>query len=422
MRFQPLIKFVRFVSLTQYAAEGGPVRRDLFAEGEDGTYIADTALLIRLVNTKLQLTADGPRGEGWKWVLVQPEVDHAFVSRHRRLNAPVIPLAAVAESQLQTLQQQRDAIEEGSDDDELVEQADELDEQMRLIRLHRQYDYSAEMKASSGVIVSVGSNGEPHLLYGLLRKEDEAALAQTAQADGARGHNASQPDAIAERRPPYSVALVESLTQYKTAAIAIELSRRPLIALAALVHGLILNELGLDLELYRERSSIRISSRQADLRGATDSTAVSGLDLMKINWAKQFPNTAPALWNWCLEQTQEKLLELLAYCVSRTVDGVEFKSDNDPQRLQHADAVARALGCDMTKWFTPTASNFYSRVLKARIADALAEAGKPVNADGLKQKKVDLASQAEASTTGTGWLPEPVRVSPRIRQTDGDGD
>ncbi|MDQ2775039.1 MAG: hypothetical protein M3Y57_09000, partial [Acidobacteriota bacterium] len=29
-------KFVRFVSLTQYAAEGGPVRRDLFAEGEDG--------------------------------------------------------------------------------------------------------------------------------------------------------------------------------------------------------------------------------------------------------------------------------------------------------------------------------------------------------------------------------------------------
>ncbi len=122
------------------------------------------------------------------------------------------------------------------------------------------------------------------------------------------------------------------------------------------------------------------------------------------------------------EQTQEKLLELLAYCVSRTVDGVEFKNDNDPQRLQRADAVARALGCDMTKWFTPTASNFYSRVSKARIADALAEAGKPVDADGLKQKKVDLASQAEASTTGTGWLPEPVRVSPRIRQTDGDGD
>jgi ParB family chromosome partitioning protein len=375
------------------------------------------------VNATLQLTADGLKSEGWKWVLIQPELDHAFVSRHRRLNAPVLPLTADAEAQLEALQQQRDAIEarfiqqsdedddRDGEDDELVEQADQLDEQMRLTRLHREYHFSAKMKASSGVIVSVGNDGQPHLIQGLLRKEDEAALAQTGQPIDLAGHDAPQQDQVAEDAPTYSAALVESLTQYKTAAIAIELSRQPLMALAALVHGLILNEFGLDLQLYRERSSIQISSRQADLRGASDSTAVSSLDLMKINWAKEFPDTAPALWDWCLRQPQEKLLELLAYCVARTVHGVESKNDNDPQRLRHADALARALGCDMKKWFTPTASNFFSRVSKSQIADALAEAGKPVNADGLKLKKAELAGKAELSITGTRWLPEPRRIS-----------
>jgi ParB family chromosome partitioning protein len=416
-------KLVRFVGVARYEAEGGTVRRDLFAAGEDGTYIVDTALLTRLVNATLQLIADGLQGGGWKWVLIQPEIDHAFVSRHRRLNAPILPFTAEAEAQLQTLQQQRDAIEErfsqesdedddrDGEDDELVEQADQLDEQMRLIRLHREYHFSAEMKASSGVVVGVGNDGQPHLIQGLLRKEDEAALAKTAQPDDAGCHDAQLPDEIAEDAPTYSAALVESLTQYKTAAIAIELSRQPLMALAALVHGLILNEFGLDLQLYRERSSIQISSRQADLRGASDSTAVSSLDLMRINWAKVFPNTAPALWDWCLQQPQDKLLELVAYCVARTVHGVESKNDNDPQRLQHADTLARALDFDMTKWFTPTASNFFSRVSKSQIADALAEAGKPVNADGLKLKKAELAGKAELSITGTRWLPEPRRIS-----------
>jgi ParB family chromosome partitioning protein len=34
---------VRFVGLDVYEAEGGAVRRDLFAEGEEGSYVSDTA-------------------------------------------------------------------------------------------------------------------------------------------------------------------------------------------------------------------------------------------------------------------------------------------------------------------------------------------------------------------------------------------
>ncbi len=423
-------KHVRFIGLCTYEAEGGAIRRDLFADDEGGTYIADPAKLTRLVNTKLQSIADGLQAEGWKWITVQPEIDYMFVNRHRRMNAPSLPLSTEAEAELQALEPERDAIaerlneelseedgnEEGTANDAL-EQMEELEERMQTIGANRKRDYSKEVKASCGVVVGIGHKGQPEFIYGLLRKEDESALIK-----GDRGADAAEPKPdlgdIAEKSSAYSAALIESLTQHKTAAIAVELAQQPSIALAALVHSLILNEFGLDLHFYRAKSSLQVSSRQADLAGASGSSALALLDQRKIDLAKQFPPTPTALWLWCLEQPQDKLLDLLAYCVARTVHDVQFKNDSDPARLQHADALARALSCDMNKWFTPTAENFFLRVPKSKIADALAEAGKPLANDELKRKKAELAAQAEAQLAGTGWLPEPVRVSVDLDSAD----
>src|SRR3989475_4591572 len=44
---------VRFAGLDTYAAAGGGTRRDLFAEGDTGTYLTDAALLETLVRGKL---------------------------------------------------------------------------------------------------------------------------------------------------------------------------------------------------------------------------------------------------------------------------------------------------------------------------------------------------------------------------------
>ncbi len=420
-------KQVRFVGLKKYEVEGGAIRRDLFADDEGGTYIADPAKLTRLVSTKLQSIADDLQAEGWKWVTVQPEIDQMFVNRHRRMNAPLLPLNAEAEAELQALEAECDSIaerfneelseedecDEDTSDDAMQEPMQELEEKIRAIRATRKRDYSTEVKASCGVVVGVGHNGQPEFIYGLLRKEDESAL---MEADESRDGVGPKPalDEIAEESPAYSAALIESLTQYKTAAIAVELAQQPSIALAALIHSLILNEFGLDLHFYGAKSSLQVSSCQADLAGASGSSALALLDQMKIDWAKQFPATPTALWAWCLEQPQGKLLEMLAYCIARTLHGVQFKTDSNPARLQHVDALACALGCDMRKWFTPTAENFFLRVPKSKIADALAEAGKPLTMNGLKRKKVELAAQAEAQLAGTGWLPEQVRIAAQV--------
>jgi ParB family chromosome partitioning protein len=70
----------------------------------------------------------------------------------------------------------------------------------------------------------------------------------------------------------------------------------------------------------------------------------------------------------------------------------------------------------MNRWFAPTAENFFGRISKPQIASALAAAGKPADTGKLNLKKAQFAAEAETEVAGTGWLPEPVRISAEIRE------
>src|SRR5690606_11563787 len=119
-----------------------------------------------------------------------------------------------------------------------------------------------------------------------------------------------------------------------------------------------------------------------------------------------------ALWQWCLEQPVDVLLDLLAFCTACTVNAVQSKADRpDNERLQHASQLATAVTLDMKAWFTPTAENYFSRIAKPQILSAIAEAkGNPPAPAWEKLKKAELAKVAERETVGTDWLPEILRA------------
>jgi ParB family chromosome partitioning protein len=216
-------------------------------------------------------------------------------------------------------------------------------------------------------------------------------------------------------QPPsaYSAALVETLTTIKTAAIAAELSQQPHVALAGVVHALVLSQFGLDPHLYRSQSSIQINSTQSHLAEAAASPAVQALSKQKTAWLTRLPKTPNALWNWVLALPQDTLLSLLAFCAALSLNGIRTKNDSAPTRLHHADAVATALNMDMRNWFTPTADNFFSKVSNPHILEAMTEAGKAPNSNApAKLKKGPLAELAEKTLAGTGWLPKPIRIAP----------
>ena len=408
---------VRFVGLDSYEAAGGFVRRDLFSEGEDGAYVADPELLTRLVNDKLQTLATAATAEGWKWVNVQPQTDHQALGKFRRIQPTPVPLPKKDAAKLEKLEAKQNKLQEQletepeSDEEAnaLYDQLEAVEKEIEAIQAKQTATYDTDTIAHCGTVVTIDHNGEPQLIYGLLSKEDAAQLA----------HGPDEPEdeptgvqPIADQPPPaYSAVLVETLTTIKTAAIAAELSQQPNVALAGVVHALVLSQFGLDLHLYRSQSSIQINSTQPSLAEAAASKGVQALSEQKTAWLKRLPKTPNALWEWILIQPQDTLLTLLAFCAALSLNGVKTKNDSGATRLQHADAVATALKIDMRRWFTPTADNFFSKVSKTRILEAMTEAGK-ANSSAASLKKGPLAELAETTLAGTGWLPEPIRIAP----------
>jgi ParB family chromosome partitioning protein len=78
--------------------------------------------------------------------------------------------------------------------------------------------------------------------------------------------------------------------------------------------------------------------------------------------------------------------------------------------MRHASMLADSLSLDMAAWFTPTAANYFSKVSKSAIIEALRDVKGAVAPAWSAMKKTDLAALAERSLAGTGWLPEPLRT------------
>jgi ParB family chromosome partitioning protein len=146
---------VRFVGLDTYEAEGGAVRRDLFAEGEDGTWICDPALLQRLVASKLEAVAAGIEAEGWKWVAIELNANHQFLAQFRRMAPTPVPMSAATQKKLAKLQEKaaqlQKEIDAQQDDDvrELIAKLTEAEDAAEAIRAKHVGTYDAEAKAKS---------------------------------------------------------------------------------------------------------------------------------------------------------------------------------------------------------------------------------------------------------------------------------
>ncbi|MDI1228581.1 MAG: hypothetical protein PSY14_12940 [bacterium] len=256
-----------------------------------------------------------------------------------------------------------------------------------------------EQLALAGAVVTIGYNGKTEIERGLVRPEDmpkKAAAGKTASAEGAEDSQASS----------LSAALVESLTAHKSAALSVALQERPDIALAAVVHAL-----ASGIFSGHRDTSLQLKAEKQSLNLVEGSKAFAQLEDAHAAWGRKLPASTEELWQWCLDQKQQTLLELLAFCAATTINAVQGKSDRlENPRLVHADRLALAVSLDMKDWFTPDAENYFSRVSKPQILGDLQEAnGQPPAPAWEKLKKADLAKEAERQIVGKAWLPALLR-------------
>src|SRR5262249_32481169 len=111
------------------------------------------------------------------------------------------------------------------------------------------------------------------------------------------------------------------------------------------------------------------------------------------------------LWAFVSALDAAERLLLLAHCVALTVNAVQTRSVNPS-----AESLAEALGLDMTRYWQPTTGNYFSRVNKERILEAVREGvSEQAARDIAGLKKQPMAEAADRLLAGKGWLPHPLR-------------
>ncbi len=404
-------KRVCFIGLEAYEAAGGGVRRDLFDDQSEG-YILDIAVLDRLVQQALEAQAESIRAEGWKWVEIHPDFTYQDRALFQRCHPQDVALPDAEAEELETLIREYAALsdrqysEDGDDDPEVTLRMEQIEERIDELQALSKV-WTDDIKAMSGVILSLSHDGSLNVEYGLIRPEDAAERSQPASPP-------SPDDAQDAPATALPARLIQDLTAQRSAAIAVELAHQPDVALATVVHALA-RSVFFD---YGAASCLKIAATITPLaRSMAKPEECSGFQALgaeRSAWATRLPGNPEDLWTWCLGQTQDTLLQLLALCAGHTVDAVRGGDTrfDAAARLAHADALAKALSLTMQTWFTPTAMNYFGRVSRNCILEALSEAGVPARTRSwAKLKKTELALLAERDIAGTGWLPQPLRMA-----------
>ena len=412
---------VRFVGLDSYQQAGGCIRRDLFADDDAGVYLTDAALLERLAQDRLAGIAAEVKAEGWAWVDATPGVTHADLhafQRAPRERREPNKREAVRIEKLQTKMQELaaavdDALEAEDEDkaDALQEEGEALGEQLQALEDGLQ-DYGANIKAAAGAIVTIDRDGQAMIHRGLMREAEAKALRTLERLrQGFSGEDAgnedegeNSDDGWQPKIAALSDRLAQRLSAHRTAALQIEIARRPQVALAALVHGMVQTVLQDDYDHDGLPLGVRLTVQNRLEASAADwpeSPAAVALRELQQVAGEALPQDSAELFAALLAKPQDELVQLLAVCVAVTVDVVTPRATNHPPGAE----LAQAVELDMAAWWKPTAEAYFRHVSKAVILEAVAQFAPSHAARLSKLKKGDVAGEAERLVEGTGWMP-----------------
>lgn len=405
----------KFVGVQVYEQAGGAVRRDLFADEQNGIFLTDAALLESMAKDRLVPMAEQVQAEGWGWVDVAPRATYADLHQFQRMRSKRREPSKAEAKRIAKLEAQQGKLQDRLDDeneDMTDEQAQGAQDEMdtlgnELEAIERTLVvYPPRTMATAGAVVSLDHMGGVIVHRGLLREEQAKALREKERDGHGAGDEAEGGGEQQEAKLTISEKLVKRLSAHRTAALQAEVARHPHVALVAVVHRLALRVI----HEAHYGSPINITANPQDrleqyAPDVAEAPSAVGMRQVREAWAERLPSDSDALFAELLALPQQELLSLLAVCVSFTVTAIASRGDEAP-----AAALAQAVGLDMHAWWKPTAAGYFDHVSKAKALEGVHTfAPSEVNRLG-KLKKAQIASEAERLAAGTGWLPAMFRA------------
>jgi len=145
--------------------------------------------------------------------------------------------------------------------------------------------------------------------------------------------------------------------------------------------------------------------------GIEDTEAGRSWSDRHARWAAQLPRDVADLWAFVVALDHDSRMAIPAHCTALTINAVKLPRDHRSRALITADRLAEAVSLDMIGYWRPTVRTYLGRVTKARILEAVREAGGAEAADRMADmKKSDMAEAAEKLLATTDWLPALMRT------------
>lgn len=418
----------RLVGREAYIAAGGRIERELFDDDDSESWV-DVALLETLAAEEMEKRAKALAAEqGLAWV--KPTLDayasHDLVEGLIRLPAEPAPLTDAELARLDELDASYDEHAAILEDEDSAEEAiaaaeatiEAIERECQDIRA-KPPELAPELKADAGMILVLSRDGTPVLqpvFYGerdieVVGDEDGVEVVASVGSDG-------------KRRAALSKRLVDELAMQRRDVLALHVASDPDLSLDIMVFTLA----DADTHDWRSRAATTLrggvpagpivgfeakdapaGASLADLRSGLDESWRSGEDASsRFKLFRALADESRAAW--------------LGFVVSRTLEA----SLNMPGERQIAfqDHLGSAIGIDMAQWWRPTAANYFDRVSKQVILDALTDVGGlELSSRFASVKKGDLAMSAERVFAGTyitevevreralAWVPEVMRFA-----------
>ncbi|MBN9134265.1 MAG: ParB/RepB/Spo0J family partition protein [Nitrosospira multiformis] len=426
IRTSPL---ARFIGVEEYEAAGGVIRRDLFGEEDDG-YMQDAELLESLALEKLNQAVEQLKEKGYAWVQVRTTFDYSDRAEFSQMRIVRREPTAEEQARMDALEAELEAIEAGYDASdekrgrtgepyeatEKKKKAGRIRDELTRLTESLEEIYPDDL-AIAGAIATIDHEGKLRIERGLIRKEDMRKQPKESKESREPGESGEREvpgiEGASGEKPVHSEKLTRMLTGHRTAAVQAAMTDRPEVALAALVHRMAV-------QIFPNGStsnpilqiSIEETRLKPDAEGIEQSKAATALAKKRRQWQKRIDAAARSgktLFEWLLEQSQQDLLDLLAFCTAVSVNTV---SEQESTPSQEITALMTALNLNMADWWEATGESYLSHVSKDRLLTIVAQAVSPQHARSLNGlKKGDLVRQAEQVLSGVKWLPDHFKVT-----------
>ena len=442
----------RFVGRDAYLAAGGRIEGDLFATEGDENWI-DVDLIETLAAKKLEAAAaELAQSEGLAFVtpIAATHVPYDLERQLHEFHAPARALTEDEQTRVETLSAENDQLVEqlesvladGTPEAQMAnDRIEAIERELETIDDSR-HEIDPALKAQIGTFVYIGGDGEPRVHTRLFSEKPVVDPKAPPRTTGGETGEGAAGDA--EQGSKLSATLIDELATQRRQILVAHIASDPAMALDLTIF-LMAQNVVFEQHHVPNHSTLKSSAAGFPIFGFRDEGSMASQTIddqrqrLDTSWAGH--TTMTERFDAFRALNDEARGAWVAFSIARTLEPTLNVAEGYRQNAFH-DHLGRTLDIQVAHWWRPTAENFFGRVKKGIMLDALEEIGGPILRGRYKDaKKGDLAAtcaslcngqgivDAEIREKATAWLPDAMRfdavekpAKTALRSTFVDGD